>query len=141
MNSQLGSLYQFLEEHKCIKGKNMTSTHTRIPDKQLNIYAGAYLIPHEDNVNFKEVYCDKVFNKNEQEFLTEAQLPTAGPILIDLDFRYSIDIEERQHTGDHIMDTVELYLEQLGKIVKMTDQTFPFLYKFGLNLVLQSFVK
>jgi len=125
MNSQLGSLYQFLEEHKCIKGKNMTSTHTRIPDKQLNIYAGAYLIPHEDNVNFKEVYCDKVFNKNEQEFLTEAQLPTAGPILIDLDFRYSIDIEERQHTGDHIMDTVELYLEQLKKIVKMTGQTFP----------------
>ena len=87
MNSQLGSLYQFLEEHKCIKGKNMTSTHTRIPDKQLNIYAGAYLIPPEDNVNFKEVYCDKVFNKNEQEFLTEAQLPTAGPILIDLDFK------------------------------------------------------
>ena len=77
--------------------------------------------------NKRPVTCneDKVFNKNEQEFLTEAQLPTAGPILIDLDFRYSIDIEERQHTGDHIMDTVELYLEQLTKIVKMTDQTFP----------------
>ena len=27
MNSQIGSLYQFLEDHKCIKGKNIASTH------------------------------------------------------------------------------------------------------------------
>ena len=125
MNSQVGSLYQFLEDHKCIKGKKIASTHTRIPDKQLNIYAGAYVI-NEDNIDvFKQAYCDKVFINNQQEFLTEAQLPTAGPILIDLDFRYSMDIEERQHTEDHIMDTVELYLEQLKKIVKITNKTFP----------------
>jgi len=125
MNSQIGSLYQFLEDHKCIKGKNIASTHTRIPDKQLNIYAGAYVINEDDMDVFKQAYCDKVFTNNQQEFLTEAQLPTAGPILIDLDFRYSIDIEERQHTEDHIMDTVELYLEQLKKIVKITDKMFP----------------
>ena len=86
MNSQVGSLYQFLEEHKCIKGQNIASTHTRIPDKQLNIYAGAYVIPDEDMDIFKRVYCEKVFKNSDEEFLTEAQLPTAGPILIDLDF-------------------------------------------------------
>ena len=48
MNSQVGSLYQFLEEHKCIKGQNISSTHTRIPDKQLNIYAGAYIYCKRD---------------------------------------------------------------------------------------------
>ena len=119
MNSQVGSLYQFLEEHKCIKGQNIASTHTRIPDKQLNIYAGAYVINEEDVSAFKLAYCDKVFTNNQQEFLTEAQLPTAGPILIDLDFRYDIEVEERQHTADHIMDVVELYLEQLRKIVNI----------------------
>ena len=49
----------------------------------------------------------------------------AGPILIDLDFRYGIDIDERQHTGDHISDLVELYLEQLKKLVTITDEEFP----------------
>ena len=125
MNSQVGSLYQFLEEHKCIKGQNIASTHTRIPDKQLNIYAGAYVINEEDVSAFKLAYCDKVFTNNQQEFLTEAQLPTAGPILIDLDFRYDVEVEERQHTADHIMDVVELYLEQFRKIVKITDKPFP----------------
>ena len=126
MNSQVGSLYQFLEEHKCIKGQNMEHLHIQeFRINNLNIYAGAYVIPDEDMDIFKRVYCEKVFKKSEQEFLTEAQLPTAGPILIDLDFRYDVNIEERQHTADHVMDTVELYLEQLRKIVNMTDETFP----------------
>uniref|UniRef100_A0A6C0ENJ3 SF3 helicase domain-containing protein n=1 Tax=viral metagenome TaxID=1070528 RepID=A0A6C0ENJ3_9ZZZZ len=122
MSNQVLSLFDFLDKHKC-KGAN--STHTRIPDRDLNIYAGAYIINEEDKEDFKTVYCDKVFVNKHQEFLTEAQLPTAGPILIDLDFRYDVDIDERQHTEDHISDLVELYLEQLQKIVTLTDEEFP----------------
>jgi len=122
MSNQVLSLFEFLEEHKC---KGNTSTHTRIPDKELNIYPGAYVIDEEDKEDFKTVYCNKVFVNKHQEFLTEAQLPTSGPILIDLDFRYDVDIDERQHTEDHISDLVELYLEQLKKIVTLTDEEFP----------------
>ena len=101
------------------------STHTRIPDRDLNIYAGAYIINDEDKEEFKLVYCDKVFVNKQQEFLTEAQLPTGGPILVDLDFRYGIDIEDRQHEVAHISDLIELYLEQLKKIVDITEEEFP----------------
>ena len=122
MSNQVWSLTQFLEEHKC---RGSTATHTRIPDRNLNIYAGAYIINDEDKEDFKTVYCDKVFVNEQQEFLTEAQLPAAGPILIDLDFRYNVDIDERQHGPDHISDLVELYLEELKRIVTITDEEFP----------------
>jgi len=89
MSNQVLSLFEFLDKHKC---RGNTSTHTRIPDKDLNIYPGAYAID-EDKEVFKTVYCHKVFENKKQEFLTEAQLPTAGPILIDLDFRYAVDID------------------------------------------------
>lgn len=34
------TLYQFLEEHKC--KENDKSTHTRIPNRDLNIRGGSY---------------------------------------------------------------------------------------------------
>jgi len=125
MSNQILSLRQFLEQHNCKGNVNISSTHTRIPDKDLNIYPGAYIINSEDIEDFKTIYCDKVFTNKQQEFLTEAQLVTGGPILVDLDFRYGIDIDERQHAPDHIIDLVELYLEQLKKIVDITDEEFP----------------
>ena len=125
MSNQNASLTQYLFQHKCKGNINISSTHTRIPDKDLNIYPGAYIINDIDKEEFKTVYCDKVFTNKQQEFLTEAQLPTGGPILIDLDFRYDTEIEERQHTDDHISDLVDLYLQNLKKIVDMTDKEFP----------------
>jgi len=125
MDNQVLSLRQFLEQHKCKGSTGTSSTHTRIPDRDLNIYAGAYIINENDREDFKVVYCDKVFKNKQQEFLTETQLSTAGPILIDLDFRYTTSIETRQHNKDHIADLIELYLEQLKKIVHVTKDTFP----------------
>jgi len=119
------SLSQYLFQHKCKGNINISSTHTRIPDKDLNIYPGAYIINDEDSETFKNVYCDKVFTNKQQEFLTEAQLQTAGPILIDLDFRYDVEIDERQHNEDHLSDLIELYLQGLKKIVDITDKEFP----------------
>ena len=109
MDNQVLSLRQFLEQHKCKGSTGTSSTHTRIPDRDLNIYAGAYIINENDREDFKVVYCDKVFKNKQQEFLTETQLSTAGPILIDLDFRYTTSIETRQHNKDHIADLIELY--------------------------------
>ena len=115
------SLYEFLEQHKC-KGEKK-STHTRIPNKDLGIYAGSYSI--DNTTDFKKLYCEKVFTNKQQEYLTEAQLPVSGPVMIDLDFRYDIDIEERQHTNYHIEDIIELYLRMLKKTVTFSDTNFP----------------
>ena len=123
-DSEPSSLYEFLEQNKC--KANKVSTHTRIPDKTLGIYAGSYSISEFDQHLFKKLYCEKVFSQKQQEFLTEAQLPTTGPILIDLDFRYGIDIEDRQHNEDHIIDIVEIYMKNIVKIVDIEPrQSFP----------------
>ena len=119
MESQ--SLYQYLEEHKCKKGGK--STHTRIPNKDLGIYAGSYTINSDDI--FKKVYVEKVFENKQQEYLTEAQLPIAGPVLVDFDFRYSTEIDDRQHGEEHITDIIDLYLQTLRKIITITNETFP----------------
>lgn len=115
------TLYQYLAEHKCKKGGK--STHTRIPNKDLGIYAGSYTIDSDDI--FKKVYIEKVFENKQQEYLTEAQLPIAGPVLIDFDFRYSTEIDERQHTDEHIIDIIDLYLQTLRKIITITKEQFP----------------
>lgn len=117
------SLYQYLENHKCKKGQQ--STHTRIPNRDLGIYAGSYSFDSDDE-NFVEAYIQKVFKNKQQEYLTETQLPVGGPILVDFDFRYSTEIEDRQHTDDHLMDIIELYLQTLHKkIIDISETSFP----------------
>ena len=117
------SLYQYLENHKCKKGQQ--STHTRIPNRDLGIYAGSYSFDSSDE-NFVEAYIQKVFKNKQQEYLTETQLPVGGPILVDFDFRYSTEIEDRQHTDDHLMDIIELYLQTLHKkIIDISETSFP----------------
>ena len=127
MESQ--SLYQYLEEHKCKKGGK--STHTRIPNKDLGIYAGSYTINSDDI--FKKVYIEKVFENKQQEYLTEAQLPIAGPVLVDFDFRYSTEIDDRQHAEEHITDIIDLYLQTLRKIITITNETFRIYITFNTN--------
>jgi len=114
-SSQFKDLNEFLAKHsaKNEKGQSSPATHTRIPDKELNIYAGAYIIPREELPVFYELYHDSIFVKKRREYLTEKQLETGGPMAIDFDFRYNYDVEKRQHTEEHIQDMILLYLEEL----------------------------
>jgi P4 family phage/plasmid primase-like protien len=105
---------------------NSSITHTRIGDRGLNIYGGKYSIPEEDLPRFQKLLRRKVFAERKHEFLTEKQLEGGGPVLVDLDFRYSADVLERQHDAGHMEDLVILYLESLAKIVDVaTDVVFP----------------
>ena len=90
------------------------STHTRIGDKELNIYGGSYAFDNEEDF-YKRLY-DKTIKKGEKEYLTEKQLED-GTFVIDFDFRYSHDTETRQHTKGHIEDIVFLFNEVLKKYV------------------------
>lgn len=75
-------------------GDNFTSTHTRIGDKDLNIYGGNYCI--EDKEEFLKLYYKEIVENDCDEYLTEKQ-DKNGVIAIDLDFRYSNDVSIRQH--------------------------------------------
>jgi P4 family phage/plasmid primase-like protien len=115
--SQFKDLNEFLAKHsaKTVTNGPINLTHTRIPDKDLNIYGGSYIIPKEDLPTFYELYYDSIFVKKRKEFLTEKQLEKNGPMVVDFDFRYSHDITERQHTREHIQDMVCEYLEEFKK--------------------------
>ena len=111
-------LNEFLTKHKLISRKDdeptekTTITHTRMPGK--GIYGGSYFIPKEQYSMFYRLYYEEVFVRKKQDHLTEKQLEVGGPICIDLDFRYSYDVEVRQHDADNISEIINLcYLEPL----------------------------
>ena len=104
--SQYKDLSEFLAKHNAKGDKSAIITHTRIGDKDLNIFAGSYSIPKEELRIFHSLYYDNVF-------VTEKQIENNGPMAIDFDFRYSYDVETRQHTKEHIQDMILLYLEEI----------------------------
>jgi len=114
MNAQYKDLNEFLSKHNSNKtaNENRIITHTRIGDKSMNINGGSYNIPKNELTTFYRLYYDHVFVKKNYEYLTEKQIEN-GPILIDLDFRYSYDVEEKQHKHEHIIDLLSAYLDEL----------------------------
>ena len=123
---QYTNLFEFLSKHNAKDDKSgLVSTHTRIPDKTLNICAGSYIIPKEELSIFYDHYYQHIFVKNKFEYLTERQVNSGkGPILIDLDFRYSYDVDCRQHTKEHITDLLtQVYLEELKEFFIFTADT------------------
>jgi len=115
--SQFKDLNEFLAKHSA-KNEPKTNgsvniTHTRIPDKELNIYPGAYIIPKEDLPTFYNLYYESIFDKKRKEFLTEKQLEDDGPLVVDFDFRYNHDVTIRPHTREHVQDMICEYLEEL----------------------------
>ena len=115
--SQFKDLNEFLAKHSAKnEPKTNTSiiTHTRIGDKEQNIYAGAYIIPKEDLQTFYSLYYESVFVNKKREYLTEKQIEN-GPLAVDFDFRYRNEITTRQHKEEHITDMICAYLEELKK--------------------------
>jgi P4 family phage/plasmid primase-like protien len=124
LSSQFKDLSEFLAKHSAKNeqkvGETSCSTHTRIPDKDKNIYAGAFVIPKEELEVFYSLYYDNIFVKNRKEYLTEKQLSAGGPMAVDFDFRYNHDVSTRQHTTEHISDMICEYSECLKECYSIT---------------------
>ena len=75
------------------------------------------------------LYHQDVFVEKQFEYLTESQLTNGeGPILIDMDFRYNAEIQERQHNEEHIQGICNIYIEKINEIKKfesMEECSFP----------------
>ena len=96
-------------------------THTRIglaPYKDTDIWPGKFNI--ETNGHFWNLYHHHVFVNGQKEYLTEKQIPN-GQILVDLDFRYSTDVKERQHSSDDVERIVDLYVSKLQEMYDIPD--------------------
>ena len=91
MASQKESFATFIKSKTAKKGCD--HTHTRIPDKKLNIYPGSYTLNDSDLKNFYKKYYKHVFVDKNQEYLTEKQLfsslefnTSSGPSIITAAF-------------------------------------------------------
>jgi hypothetical protein len=121
---------EFLAKHNAKNNKNGSITHTRIPDKELNIYAGSYSIPKEEIDTFYKLYYEHVFVNKNKEYLTEKQLESCCPIVVDFDFKYKHDITDRQHTTEQINDIVCVYLDELKEYFNFDNSTSFSVYIF-----------
>lgn len=123
-------LRDFLTKHNANaekrEGVPIPFTHTRIGDKNAGIYGGSYIIPKAEENTFWHLYYRAVFADKKMEYLTERQLETGGPILLDFDFRYHYDVEERQHTKDNILDIISVVYLELLKEFYIFEENKPF---------------
>lgn len=92
-------------------------THTRI--KGDNNSGGIYNIKDEDE--FMDIY-KKYITNGGIEYLTEKQLEDDKKRLcVDIDLRYSPEIKTRQHTPNHIIDLIHIYLDAIKEICVIED--------------------
>ena len=121
MNSSKKSFDEYLKLHTAQKGTAFT--HTRIPDKNLNVFGGAYNIASNEWDDFIQRYYTHVFVNGNMEYLTEKQLIENGPILIDIDLRYEKSITEKQHSEEHVRDMVMLYADKISELMEIKDKS------------------
>jgi len=122
--------FDFLSKHAHQKNPHSTNpkpvTNTRIGDPKLSIHGGSYHIDDSEYETFLKLYADDVIVKKKKEYLTEIQLEKGGAILVDIDFRYDYDIDEKQHTYDEIVELIGCYLEEFKNIFQLDDSVqFP----------------
>jgi len=117
-------LYDFYTHHYYKDDPTSTNpkpkTNTRIKDEKLNIKGGCFYIPDNEYELFLSLYAEEVFTKKKKEYFTEFQIEN-GPILVDLDFRYDYEIDEKQHKRDDIVELIGGYLEEIKKIFQLED--------------------
>lgn len=122
--NKYSNLSEFLCKHTA--KSSSTSTHTRIPSNELNIKGGSYTIEEEDEQEFWFHYYERVFKKKQLEYLTERQLKTGGPILVDFDFRYDYSVKEHIHTKEDVFNIIDIYLDKLKECFMFRENvTFP----------------
>ena len=98
------TLSRFLKNHSTSAEQDWT--HTRIGDRKLGIHGGKFtIISQADLRQLYKLVGKEVLTNNGMEYLTERQNKN-GPVLIDLDFRYDLDVVERQHDSTHIDDII-----------------------------------
>ena len=108
----------FISKHYVDKDdKETLITNTRIGNP-----GGKYHISDAEYPIFLDLYYRDIVSKGANEYLTEKQLETGGPIVVDIDLRYDYEITEKQYRKAHIDEIVQVYLEELNSIYRFDDK-------------------
>ena len=103
-------IFNFLQEINVEKGKLYTHTSMGKP-------LGSYYIQNENLSTFYELY-QKAIMSGQSLHITEKH-EDIGPVIIDLDFKYDIEVTTRQHTIEHIHKIVSLYNEIIVDLLEI----------------------
>lgn len=124
-SSNANDYEQYMKQFYIKKGDQASAglsfTHTRIPSQEHGVSGGTFCIPPEKLPEFWAKYSKHVITNRRHEYLTEKQLQNAGPILVDLDFRYGAHIDSRQHTKDDIENIIGLYMDEISNMLNIEE--------------------
>jgi|Laugresbdmm110sn_2_1035109.scaffolds.fasta_scaffold00198_4 P4 family phage/plasmid primase-like protien len=127
----------FIAKHRLKKDDpetvDLVRTHTRIGGEEgSGIYSGSYHISDEEYLTFMKLYYRDIVAKGGVEYLTEKQLTgdKIGPIAIDIDLHFALDIKSRLYSKDHIEDLALGYLDELKKMFQFDESTHFQIYAF-----------
>ena len=91
------TLVPYMDSCKITDKSDKDFTHTTLGDRNIGIYSSKYKFLPEHKDYFYELYASWVFDHNCPTFLTEKHHPEFSPVLIDLDFRYSKNNEDKYY--------------------------------------------
>lgn len=102
------ALVNFLNGMKSVK--NSSFTHTSITEP-----AGSFYIPNDKSDEFVDLYGDAM-RAGADLHMTEKH-KDLSPVLIDLDFRFGLDVADRRYTTEMVEEVISAYLRELAPFV------------------------
>jgi P4 family phage/plasmid primase-like protien len=116
----------FIKNHYIDKDDEnpLITTNTRIKGEHGDIKMGGgnFHITDEEYPEFLKLYAEKIVATNGLENLTEKQLEE-GPILIDVDLKYGVDVKSRLHNESHIEELTDILADELSKMLQFDENT------------------
>lgn len=122
-------IVEFLNSMKSVK--DSTFTHTSITEP-----AGSFYLQPGDIDKFFQLYKTALDNGCDL-YMTEKHRDIS-PILIDFDFRFNMDITERQYTTKMIKEVITVYIEELTRYIIITEDPQIVLMEKEKPLVVES---
>lgn len=111
----------FINSHYVTKDDGKPITNARMPNDANK--GGSYHIPETEYQDFLKLYAKEILVKNIPEHLTELQLESNGPILVDIDFHYDYSVTQKQYELCHKEEIIEHYLEVLKSMYQFDENT------------------
>jgi P4 family phage/plasmid primase-like protien len=102
----------FLQKHP----KKINTTHTDIGKVKI-----PYSIKSDELDEFYKLYSDVVFNNDTKLSIVE-KLQEVCPLVIDLDFKYINNFNERQYTNSFIKQFIKFIFEKLAHLYNLEDK-------------------
>ena len=109
---QESPLHRLLQDYQASKGEPFNFTYMAKP-------FGSFMVPEDKYEAFYKAYTDTL-NAGVVPPLTEKQ-GLAGPLLVDLDFKFSSDVKQRRYTVDLVDTVVKTYFDILGEYIHLNE--------------------